>query len=104
MSYLTAHFTEEPVKLDGVLDEDVWLDAEAKKGFTQREPDEGEPATEVLVLYDEENLYIGVICHETISEHIVHNEMRFDCDLSSDDNISIVIDTFNDNRGAFFLQ
>ena len=50
------------IKLDGVLDESAWYTVEPATGFKQRDPNEGEPCTEkteVYVIYDEDNLYIG---------------------------------------------
>ena len=52
------------ITIDGRLDEAVWADAPRALEFTQREPEEGEQAserTEVRVLYDQENLYFGVL-------------------------------------------
>jgi hypothetical protein len=49
-------------RIDGVLDEEVWSLAPEITGFTQRDPDEGKPATEttvVKVLYDDDAIYFG---------------------------------------------
>jgi len=51
-----------PVTVDGRLDEPAWQGAEVATGFTQVEPEEGMPAreaTEVRILFDAENLYVG---------------------------------------------
>src|SRR5215475_3719423 len=51
-----------PILIDGLLDETDWGRAAPLTGFTQRLPAEGRPATqptEVRILYDDENLYIG---------------------------------------------
>src|SRR5262245_26362621 len=53
----------ESIKIDGVLDEAVWATAEAATDFRQESPTEGAPAserTEVRVLYDSKNLYLGI--------------------------------------------
>lgn len=53
---------EGPIRIDGRLDEADWERAEAAVGFRQIEPHEGEPAmepTEVRILYDDENVYVG---------------------------------------------
>ena len=50
------------VRLDGILDEPIWLTAGAANGFRQREPDNGLPATErtdVRVLYDDNRLIVA---------------------------------------------
>ena len=59
---LAATATDQPVTLDGVLEEEVWSSAEMASRFTQRDPDEGKEATErteVRVLYDESALYVA---------------------------------------------
>src|SRR5215212_1326157 len=56
------HITE-AIKIDGRLDEPSWSQAEVATDFRQQEPNEGEPAsekTEVRLLFDDKNLYIGV--------------------------------------------
>ena len=52
-----------PIKIDGRLDEPAWSEAEPATDFRQESPTEGAPAsakTEVRVLYDSKNLYIGI--------------------------------------------
>ena len=59
--------TETPPRLDGVLDEEIWLRAPVHEGFTQSDPDQGEPAslrTTFQVAYDDDALYIGGICYD----------------------------------------
>ncbi|HKT80789.1 MAG TPA: DUF5916 domain-containing protein [Vicinamibacterales bacterium] len=50
------------IKLDGRLDEAVWSSAPALSDFTQKDPQEGAPASdpvEVRILYDDAGLYVG---------------------------------------------
>jgi hypothetical protein len=57
-----------PIEIDGRLDEPDWARAEPTSGFTQVEPLEGQPAmegTEVRILYDDENLYIGARMYDS---------------------------------------
>ena len=59
--------TETPPRLDGVLDEEIWLRAPVHEGFTQSDPDQGEPAslrTTFQVAYDDDALYIGGVCYD----------------------------------------
>ena len=61
-------FIKSPIKLDGRLNEPVWESAEPVSNFTQRELVEGDPATEkteVRILYDDDNLYVGVKCFDS---------------------------------------
>jgi hypothetical protein len=68
-------------RIDGLLDDEVWRSAALIDQFTQQEPDEGSPATEVtevLILYDARNLYIGLRAFDSQSDDIVATEMRHD--------------------------
>jgi hypothetical protein len=71
--------TTASIELDGKLNEDAWKNAERIDQFTQRELVLGEPAserTEVAILYDEENLYIGVWAYDSQPGKIVAKELR----------------------------
>ncbi|MDX1582303.1 MAG: DUF5916 domain-containing protein [Thermoanaerobaculia bacterium] len=60
-SFLAVRAAETPV-IDGKLGDEIWKSADPITGFTQRDPDEGEPASEkttVYVAYDEDALYIA---------------------------------------------
>lgn len=49
--------------IDGQLNDDVWSSAIPITEFRQKEPSEGEPATEqtaVRIIYDDTQIYIGV--------------------------------------------
>jgi hypothetical protein len=51
-----------PPAVDGNLDDEAWSAAPEITGFTQRDPDEGKPATEttvVKVVYDDDAIYFG---------------------------------------------
>src|SRR5215211_1750697 len=94
----------ETIKLDGRLDEGAWLQAEAARGFKQEEPNEGEPAserTEVRVLYDDKNLYVGIHASDSEPARINSRELVRDASFSNDDKVEILIDTYHDRRNAF---
>ena len=100
-TYVTEH-----IRLDGRLDEVVWQQAQVIDEFTQKELQEGAPATEqteVRFLYDDNNLYVGFICHDSEPEKIVHKELKRDSDLRYEDRIGLVIDTYNDSRMGYFF-
>lgn len=62
---VTALYTEDKIVVDGNLDEDDWNLAQPATDFIQNEPLMKAPATErteVRILYDDENLYLGVYC------------------------------------------
>ena len=92
------------VMLDGKLDEPFWTTADSIDDFRQREPLEGVRATErtvVKVVHDGDALYIAVRCYDSSMRVVRASQLRRDADLSSDDNVRILIDGFNDRRSAF---
>ncbi len=94
------------ITLDGKLDEPQWQEAPHAGGFIQRELHEGEPATEkteVAVLYDKKNLYIGAWCYDSRPEKIIANRMKRDFEYESDDNFKVIFDTYGDSRTAYLF-
>lgn len=104
---ITALYVEAPIVIDGNLDEPEWSLATPGGDFIQNEPRTGEPATEpteVRILYDDENLYIGVYCFDSAGkEGITVTEMKRDYRPFDNDHFSILIDTFDDNRNGFMF-
>jgi len=98
--------TEYPVVVDGNV-ESAWEQSPAATGFLQKEPREGEAATErteFRVLYDATTLYIAVQNFDSNPAGIIANERRRDGNLGGDDTVSIVLDTFHDHRNAFLFR
>ncbi len=92
--------------LDGILSRDEWKQAAVVYNFTQKEPDEGLPASEptfILISYDESHIYFGIRCFDQTPNDIVATEMRRDYDLSENDYVEIIIDTFHDQRNAYYF-
>src|SRR5215510_599028 len=95
------------ISIDGILDEPEWSAASSIGEILQREPHPGESATErteVKLLYDRANLYIGVSCYDSEPTEIVATQMARDADLSVDDRIEILIDSFHDRHNAFYFS
>jgi len=94
------------ITIDGVLDEPDWEAAPPIGEIRQREPHQGaeaSEATEVKLLYDNQNLYIGVMCFDSNPEGIIGTQMSRDADLSADDRVEILIDSFRDRHNAFYF-
>ena len=101
-----AQVTAAP-RIDGRLDDAAWKTAPVISGFKQREPHEGEDASEattVRVLYDGANLYIGAELADRDAASIRASELRRDNTLESDDTFAILLDTYLDNRNAFVFR
>jgi hypothetical protein len=95
-----------PIVLDGVLDEGSWQDAPVADGFLQAEPREGQAAseaTEVRVLYDDTNLYIGVAAHDREPGRIITSDLKKDYNAGESDGFGVVLDTFNDRRNGYLF-
>ena len=94
------------ISVDGILDEPEWADALPIGEIIQREPKPGEKPTErteVKILYDSANLYIGAMCFDSEPARIIGTQMARDADLSADDRIEILIDSFRDRHNAFYF-
>ena len=101
---VTAVKTTERIMLDGRLDEPVWMQAPAADEFLQKLPRNGAPATEKTVArfaYDEDNLYIGVVCAEAEPDKILIKDLKEDFDFMSTDLVQIFIDSLHDRRTGF---
>ena len=95
------------ITVDGLLSEADWLDAAPVGDILQRDPHPGEQATEkteLKLLFDDENLYIGVACYDSVPNRIIGTQMERDADLSADDRIEVLIDSFHDRHNAFYFS
>lgn len=103
---ISALKINEPIRLDGRLSEACWQKAMHISNFTQRELNEGQPAserTEVAVIYDDRNLYIGVWCYDDQPQKLIAEKMKRDFDFDSEDNFEIIIDTYHDQRNGYLF-
>ena len=97
--------TESPA-IDGVLDERVWQEATPLTDFVQSDPAEGKPATEkteVRILYDDEAIYVGVICYDNNPSRILITDTRRDSGLGEMDSFQMIFDTFHDLQRGFIF-
>ena len=96
----------EPITIDGVLDEPAWRAAPTIGPLVQRQPAEGaEPTerTEVTLLADHDRLYVGVVAHDREPSRVIGTQMGRDAVLGADDRVEILLDTFRDQRSAFYF-
>ncbi len=100
---LVAVKVEKAVNLTGKLDDPLWSTASPVELKFEISPGENIPAgmkTEVMVLYDLENLYFGFRCHDTLPGAIRANLSDRD-KIFSDDYVIISIDTYNNFQRGF---
>jgi hypothetical protein len=103
---VTVMRTEGVITLDGRLEEPVWQTA-ARITLVQQSPHPGEPSpfeTEVRVILAGDRIYFGFHCKDPEPAKIAVHTMRRDDPMTGDDNVSIVLDTYGDNRTGYFFQ
>ncbi|MHC2991036.1 hypothetical protein OB13_05345 [Pontibacter sp. HJ8] len=92
-----------PLKIDGVLDEAIWQQAEIATGFIQNRPNPGPVEThptQVRILYDDVAIYVGAIMHD-VSQDSIFKEMGKRDDIGNTDFFGVFFDTYNDQLNGF---
>lgn len=93
------------ITVDGVLDEAAWQAADVAKDFMQSKPYDTSAAvtkTEVMLTYDNQNLYIAAKCFRSITDQeYVVTSLKRDFSFPRNDAIQIVIDPFGDKTNGF---
>ena len=95
------------IQVDGVLDESSWQEQPSAVDLIQVEPHSGElpsETTKVWLAYSKDSLYIAVRCEDRNPGQIIATGMQRDAELVDNDNIEIVLDTYHDNRNAYYFS
>ena len=104
-SQIEAVRASEAIAVDGALSEAVWQSAAPATGFTQLEPNEGQPATArtaVRFAYDDAALYVAARLSDPQPKTIVARLGRRDSWLDADAFV-VYVDAYHDGRsGRFF--
>lgn len=104
---VTAVFTDEAPRIDGVLEELLWTRIEPVDAFTQVWPDTGSPsteATEVRIAYDRDNLYFAFRNLDANPELIRAQNLERGGRNDRDDHVYIGLDTYRDGRNAYLFE
>lgn len=100
---VTAVQVERGPKMDGKLDDAIWRDAQWITEFVQREPNEGQPASEamrVAFVYDDHALYVGARMESRDPNAVRALVTRRDRETTSDQ-LLVSFDTYRDGRTAY---
>lgn len=100
--------SESSPRIDGLLSDTVWQIAPAATGFTQSEPNKGQPATErttIQVAYDGRGLYIGIMAYDSQPDKITARLYpRDQISMVETDWVRVSIDTHHDHQtGRYFV-
>ena len=95
--------TNAPILLDGALDEAAWFEGQPAKNFWENFPTDSTLSpvqTEIYMTFDDQNLYIAAKCYSVGKDYII-TSLRRDFRAGGNDNITFLIDPFNDRTNAF---
>ncbi len=96
-----ARPADEPLKIDGVLDDAAWTRASKNRGFIERKPVlRGKPPVDTwfAVLFDRRALYIGVWCGDDSKDIRARTTTRDSFQVFADDALSVKLDPTHDHR------
>lgn len=99
--------SNEPITIDGVLDEGVWQTSAKGGGFYQTFPTDNTPAldsTQFMITYDDQFIYVGIICYDYLPGKPITNTLKRDFQWQRNDNISFYIDPYDDKTNGFTFQ
>src|SRR5687768_10797546 len=97
--------TTTPIVVDGKPDEAAWSGAEGGRDFYQTDPVSGVQAIEnkeFRILYDDNNIYISVVCYQ--KGPITISELSRDFAPGDGDIVTVVFDPFDDDRNGLAFQ
>ncbi len=107
--FIVAHHLQdgEQLTLDGMLAEGVWQRITPISDFLMQEPVEGgapSERTEIRIAYDADYLYIGAMFFDSDPNGIKAFQKRWDQSLATDDRFMWILDTYRDQRNAYFFE
>ena len=94
------------VIIDGKLDDAVWQSAPRMEDFRQTQPQPNDAVsqkTAFQVARDDKNLYLALRVFESDPQNRVARVLVQGESIESDDRVSIAIDTFDDDRNAYYF-
>ena len=92
--------TENPPKIDGLIEDECWENKEPLSGFFQFDPVNGEKASEetlVWMTYDQKNIYFAFLMQDSQPDKI-WAELTPRNTYENNDSITVILDTYNDKR------
>ena len=93
-----------PPDINGILDDEAWKAGTWAGGFTQNEPYNGQPETQLTefkIVFDDNNLYVAIKAYDTSPDSIVNRLTRRD--EVDGDLVGIIVDSFHDLRTGFLF-
>lgn len=105
---INATKTKGVIKIDGVLNEADWKNIKPISNFFRIEPKQDGKylhTTEVKVLFDDENLYIGAFCKDSLGKKGIRvQDLRRDFNYGENDVFGVQIDAQNTKQFSVSFQ
>jgi Domain of unknown function (DUF5916)/Carbohydrate family 9 binding domain-like len=98
------HHTNGPVRVDGVLDEPTWKEAEVARDFFMILPMDTSLAnvkTEVRMAYNDRFFYLSAVCYDGMAGPYMVESLRRDFSFTKNDNFIFFLDTYGDQTNGF---
>lgn len=92
-----------PIVADGKLGEAAWKQAVAMGDFFLGRSQRPEVDTRALVTYDQDNLYVAVVCAEPATDKLVATSKGPDGSVWNDDSIEIYLDPGNNKQAREYF-
>lgn len=95
------------LKLDGALTETAWNETDSLTDFRQRDPKQGELASErtvVRFIGTPQGLWVGVWAYDREPKGIRRTQLRRDADFGTDDHVTVMLSPTADKRTGFLFS
>lgn len=101
---LNINETEDPIVIDGELNETTWSKTAVADDFFMVLPMDSSHSiarTEVMMAYDADAFYLVAICYDDLPGGYIVESLRRDFAFGSNDNFLVFIDPFDDQTNGF---
>jgi hypothetical protein len=95
------------IKLDGIIDEPDWKNADVATNFYMNYPvDTMAPhyQSEARLTFDQHFFYVSFVCYDNMEKPNIVQSLRRDFDFDLNDNIGVFIDPYNDHTNGFYFS
>jgi len=92
------------IRIDGIVEEEAWKEADVASDFFMVLPMDTSKAqvrTDVMMTYDEQNLYLVAICYHFLPGPYFVESLRRDFVFGKNDNFLLFMDPFEDQTNGF---
>lgn len=93
------------IRIDGVLDEADWQNADVADNWYLNYPVDSIRApfqTEARLTFDEENFYVSFVCYDDNTPNVI-SSLRRDFNYDLNDNVGFALGPYNDRLNGFFF-